>query len=1071
MSSDFSRQRFQPVNDFSGVLMQQGRVQLDADWNEWNDLLDRRSRSGTVDTIGRAVVPRETPDGFAVALVSGKTLTVGRGRIYVDGLQAENHGAGALEFDPVLAESRGTAPVQYDQQPYFPNPPALPAGGGPHLVYLDVWSREVTAVEDPGLVENAVGVDTTTRLQTAWQVRVLPNVGAGVTCATPDEQIPGWLDLVRSSAGRLTTAAVGVATTDDPCLVPPTGGYRGLENRLYRVEIHDGGPVGTATFKWSRDNASVAANVSRIEGGVTLTADRVAWDSVRRFSADDWVEVTDDVREFSGAPGDLRRVVAVVDATRTIKLGAPLTAGSFQVDGQSRTDPGRHTRIKRWDQAGLVRDAAGGTFLNLDAAGGQGLIPVPPAGTSLLLEDGVQVTWTTAAPDGSFRTGDYWTFAARTADASVEVLNAAPPRGVHHHFCRLALVTFPDSVVDCRTFWPPTPVSTGEGCACTVCVEADAHNQGTFTIQQAVDQVRATGGTVCLGPGHFNLVQSPVRLEGAFAVCIRGQGAATVVIQPRAEAAFILRRSVGCTLDSLSIVTGRPEGTTPAVRIGGCLSTTVERLIIGPIPGSEGPFAGVLLESGALFLTKIRDCSIRARNGVVFLSAGKPTVGTAPPAGGGEALLLGGFYCEDNTLLCRDTGIFLVGSIYYFDDAVFARNLISSTATAGIALNGLGASELDITDNTLSPADGDGVVLGGAGARISGNEVVNLLPDKGGPQHGIRLVPGLLQSALVTVEISENRLSNLRGDAISVESLLLSAKIERNIIASPGGNGLTVTKNGEVINLTVTGNEFINVAPTAAGSPDHQSAGIHLRNVFQGAVTDNIVSGVGTKTVLAGVLAGVRLDACWTLRLSDNTITNVAPATRFAGLGAGVLVTGPLSNLEIADNLIRRQLLPTDNTDKSNWQAVQVGGAIERDSDREKFTAFKESSTHESVWLMDRFATARVTRTGSVGVHGNALQGYGNSPLVEVKVAGTCRFHDNDCVTPTEGLDAAVALAALSLIASANHVGCAPKTRGLELRTGSAKNLTVFGNITGGPITVNDQALPAPWQGLNVLET
>ncbi len=61
MSSDISRQRFNPTNDFSSVLMQQGRVQLDADWNEGNDILDRHWRSETIDIIGRCVVPLETP--------------------------------------------------------------------------------------------------------------------------------------------------------------------------------------------------------------------------------------------------------------------------------------------------------------------------------------------------------------------------------------------------------------------------------------------------------------------------------------------------------------------------------------------------------------------------------------------------------------------------------------------------------------------------------------------------------------------------------------------------------------------------------------------------------------------------------------------------------------------------------------------------------------------------------------------------------------------------------------------------------------------------------------------------
>ena len=349
MSSDISRQRFNPANDFSSVLMQQGRVQLDADWNEWNEILDRRWRSETIDIIGRCVVPLETPAGFEIKL-SGGSLTIGRGRIYVHGLQAENHGDGNLEFDPILAESRGVDPLPYEKQPYYKDPEPLPEAGGPHLVYLDVWEREVTYVEDPNLVENAVAVDTTSRLQTAWQVRVLSNVGDGATCATPDEELNGWLDIIRPSAGRLTTKAVGVATPTDPCLIPPSGGYRGLENRTYRVEIHDGGEIGDATFKWSRDNASVASGVSAIENDITLTVDRAVWDSVRRFSPGDWVEITDDWREFSLEAGEIRQIDSVNDSSRTITLKSALTAGLFPVNAQNLTDPERHTRIKRWDQ-------------------------------------------------------------------------------------------------------------------------------------------------------------------------------------------------------------------------------------------------------------------------------------------------------------------------------------------------------------------------------------------------------------------------------------------------------------------------------------------------------------------------------------------------------------------------------------------------------------------------------------------------------------------------------------------------------------------------------------------------
>ena len=44
MSAERSRQTFDPQLDFLGVLMQPGRVLLDADWNEFIEILDRRIR-------------------------------------------------------------------------------------------------------------------------------------------------------------------------------------------------------------------------------------------------------------------------------------------------------------------------------------------------------------------------------------------------------------------------------------------------------------------------------------------------------------------------------------------------------------------------------------------------------------------------------------------------------------------------------------------------------------------------------------------------------------------------------------------------------------------------------------------------------------------------------------------------------------------------------------------------------------------------------------------------------------------------------------------------------------------
>src|ERR1700734_811245 len=115
MTFDCSRFPFDPWNDYFGVVLQQGRVQLDSDWNECLSELARRIQAGTMDTVGRAVYPATTPYGFKInASVDTNNLqhvTIGAGRMYVDGLLAENHGLPAsVQWDPSLAELSCTAP-------------------------------------------------------------------------------------------------------------------------------------------------------------------------------------------------------------------------------------------------------------------------------------------------------------------------------------------------------------------------------------------------------------------------------------------------------------------------------------------------------------------------------------------------------------------------------------------------------------------------------------------------------------------------------------------------------------------------------------------------------------------------------------------------------------------------------------------------------------------------------------------------------------------------------------------------------------------------------------------------
>lgn len=498
MSFDISRLIFNPLKDYFGVVMEQGRVQLDSDWNEFLAEVARRIQAGTMDIVGLAGVPSSTPYAFRISASMDTTqtpnvphVTIGAGRIYVDGLLAENHGLATatpsqLVWDPALAEMSATPQIpgaapsvtDYTQQPYLPSASLTqPPVTGKCLFYLDVWQREVTFLQDRALIEKAVGIDTTGRLQTVWQVKWcdLTSNPVPVYASTPDAAIASYASLIVPSPARLTTGSGGLSTAvSGPCALSPTTGYTGMENQLYRVEIHQPGiasasipPVmpaatGTATFKWSRDNASVSTAVTAIAAspnsvGVQasqLTLQSMGRDQTLTFQPGDWIEVTADFLELNGAPGELHRIDSLGSAANTIVLDSVVSANLVAASGQ--TNPSLNVRIKRWDQAGTVYLSDGTVWVNVNAAGSAG-IPVPPSGTTLILESGITVKCDLDPSGNAFQTGDYWLMAARTADASVDTLTLSPPFGIHHHYCRLGVVDFTGSnpsVADCRTSFP-----------------------------------------------------------------------------------------------------------------------------------------------------------------------------------------------------------------------------------------------------------------------------------------------------------------------------------------------------------------------------------------------------------------------------------------------------------------------------------------------------------------------------------------------------------------------------------------------------------------------------------------
>jgi hypothetical protein len=479
MKADLSRQTFDPNKRYSSVLMQQGRVLLDSEWNEQQEIHQHRAQTGVRDVIGASGVPMDEP-GFEITARDGK-LYISDGHIYVDGILCVNEKEASYDGEP-------------DQggQPHPPHPDDLigwmasesaESGDGKlklGLVYLDVWERHVTHLDDGHIREVALGgPDTTTRKQTVWQVKVMglvpekkdvdplatyAELRAKKKLTEGDEQklkeiapraaqILGGLcekgekaldELGEPPTGKLNARAEEQKGTTNRCQVPPGGGYERLENQLYRLEVHRSGQSrADARFKWSRDNGCVVTSIESVNVNEReITVKDTGRDEFLSFANGQWVEIVDDQTELQSQYRKLLQIDKPVDhAGRviTVKQTPPTI------------DLKLHPKLRRWDQKdGATED---GVKLKDDWTE---------------LEYGVEVKLS----GDEYRAGDYWLIPARTATGDIEwplkddgeTPEEQSPYGVRHGFCALAIVAAPQgdsekvqlSVLhDCRKLFPP----------------------------------------------------------------------------------------------------------------------------------------------------------------------------------------------------------------------------------------------------------------------------------------------------------------------------------------------------------------------------------------------------------------------------------------------------------------------------------------------------------------------------------------------------------------------------------------------------------------------------------------
>lgn len=403
MKTQISRDSFQPDKRYTGIHQQQGRVITDADWNELVAICREQLTQALADVVGNG-----SPRTGAVSITADRKIQPGD--LYVDGIRAE---------------LPGSAPIAASAQPDLPGYPALPATG-PYIVYADVWDRVVTSLEDGTLRDPGLhGADTCTRTQTMLQVKTCPDT------VDPETGILRQGDATLSLALHTNLEA---GDPCDPCAGLISAGKGRVGSYLFRLEVHT--VEGTAAnptrliLKWSSENGAEqyeALPVEKMPPGFVST---------------------NYVYEFHNLTTEKHLGVF-------LGTGFTPTHGAIKTAYEIPVDPPKEF-VRRWD--GFCELTRAGSVWSLVTGVDKGVAlttsgsPTAPGhvilGSSIQINlEALQLTLDLAGK--TFMAGDFWLGMVREAvlNPGDAVLTGAEPRGIVHHYLRLARVQADGTVV------------------------------------------------------------------------------------------------------------------------------------------------------------------------------------------------------------------------------------------------------------------------------------------------------------------------------------------------------------------------------------------------------------------------------------------------------------------------------------------------------------------------------------------------------------------------------------------------------------------------------------------------
>jgi hypothetical protein len=443
MAADRARVSYDPSRQWRGLVAQQGRVTVEADWNEAAAIDAERDRQVTLGVVG----PVGTPDdGYAVRPERTRgerggwepgRLAIGEGTLFLGGERLELR-------EPVhyLAQPDW---LDHSTDPMWRTPSARRGAEFRHeLIYLLAFEQEVSAVEDSALADVALGGPDTMQRRRMLQHFVRCPSGSG-TCEGSRGAFERSLaehglrfdpaTMTARSAARLLVSfiqAPGAKSNE----LPAAGSYLGAENQMIRVMVtRVDDETGEPTIVWGFDDASFLHRIKdAMPGpeGTVLTLVNAPVDSFHYPAKGQAVELLRDAVKLTdkdyiasarGFVTEVSQPYQPADRTLTV-AGSPAEPGStvgYSPDYLSaERTPQLYLRLWR------------------------GTAHARPDKPVRLGDTGVTVT---LSSDRDFHAGDYWHFAVRPLKPAIVyperyAIEPQPPDGPRFWACPLGVVTW-----------------------------------------------------------------------------------------------------------------------------------------------------------------------------------------------------------------------------------------------------------------------------------------------------------------------------------------------------------------------------------------------------------------------------------------------------------------------------------------------------------------------------------------------------------------------------------------------------------------------------------------------------